>query len=557
MNAMAPNKSVGFVGPSIAVLLASTLAAVCIYQFGTHHTTTIVESNLSGILAAGKGAAPDALKALNATVREAGYQARIVGDDAAPRKYAYLPRLFYRSLDTGQITPLNRNTDRDDARAWRQGLRMPKTWMTRSGYVRAAGPVGNRSVLIVDGPKPHLGLGTICTLIFGAGVLGLILWLVIALRMRQKAWAPVIGAGLAGVGILAAVGVGVVRLDALMAPVMALSQNLAVEQASWGTWGYPLAAVPLLPLIGFGYAGFINRCQPSPHRLAYAYVLPAVLGLTILVLIPFLFGIILAFLKYGEGQFTWVGLTNFVHILASSDYPITHPLNFYFTLGFTVLWTGVNVALHLGIGLALALVLHRPDLKFKGVYRVLLIIPWAVPSYITALIWKGMFNKQFGLINELLGLVGVEPIGWFSGFWTGFAANLTTNTWLGFPFMMVVALGALQSIPSDLYEAAEVDGATKWQQFKAITLPLLRPALLPAVILGTIWTFNMFNIVYLVSGGQPDGSTDILITEAYRWAFEHERYGYAAAYSFIIFGVLLTYSLLTQKVGKTAQEARA
>ena len=148
------------------------------------------------------------------------------------------------------------------------------------------------------------------------------------------------------------------------------------------------------------------------------------------------------------------------------------------------MWTGVNVALHLAIGLALALVLHRPDLKFKGVYRVLLIIPWAVPSYITALIWKGMFNKQFGLINEILGTIGIEPIGWFSGFWTGFAANLTTNTWLGFPFMMVVALGALQSIPGDLYEAAEVDGATKWQQFRAITLPLPSPRTLTCGHLG-------------------------------------------------------------------------
>ena len=127
-------------------------------------------------------------------------------------------------------------------------------------------------------------------------------------------------------------------------------------------------------------------------------------------------------------------------------------------------------------------------------------------------------------------------------------ANVTTNTWLGFPFMMVVSLGALQSIPKDLYEAAQVDGANKWQQFRRITIPMLKPALLPAVILGSIWTFNMFNIVYLVSGGQPDGSTDILITEAYRWAFEQDRYGYASAYSLIIFAILLGYSLVTSRV---------
>ncbi|MCA9525804.1 MAG: sugar ABC transporter permease, partial [Myxococcales bacterium] len=167
----------------------------------------------------------------------------------------------------------------------------------------------------------------------------------------------------------------------------------------------------------------------------------------------------------------------------------------------------------------------------------------------------GMFNKQYGLINEVLGHLGVEPVGWFSSFWTAFAANLTTNTWLGFPFMMVVALGALQSIPADLEEAAEVDGASRWARFRHITLPLLKPALFPAVILGSIWTFNMFNIIYLVSGGQPEGATDILITEAYRWAFEQDRHGYAAAYSVLIFFILLAWSLLTQRATRAAEEA--
>ena len=105
--------------------------------------------------------------------------------------------------------------------------------------------------------------------------------------------------------------------------------------------------------------------------------------------------------------------------------------------------------------------------------------------------------------------------------------------------MMVVALGALTSIPKDVLEAAEVDGATRWQRFRHITLPLLRPTLLPAVVLGAVWTFNMFNVVFLVSGGEPDGTTDILVSEAYRWAFaRNAQYGYAAAYAVIIFGLL-------------------
>lgn len=273
-----------------------------------------------------------------------------------------------------------------------------------------------------------------------------------------------------------------------------------------------------------------------------------------LVLVPFGLGVGLAFMHHHEGSFTFVGLANFVEILGGGGRPLWAPLSFYFTLAVTLMWTATNVALHMGIGLALALVLKDPDLRFKGLYRVLLIVPWAVPNYITALIWKGMFNKQYGLINEVLGLLGVEPVGWFSGFWTAFAANLTTNTWLGFPFMMVVALGALQSIPRDLLEAAEVDGAGRWARFRHITLPLLKPALFPALILGSIWTFNMFNIIYLVSGGAPEGATDILITEAYRQAFERDRYGYAAAYSVLIFLILLVWSLVTQRASKAGEE---
>jgi arabinogalactan oligomer/maltooligosaccharide transport system permease protein len=180
-------------------------------------------------------------------------------------------------------------------------------------------------------------------------------------------------------------------------------------------------------------------------------------------------------------------------------------------------------------------------------------VPWAIPNYITALLWKGMFHRQFGAISHLLQALHIEPIGWFTHFSTSFAANVITNTWLGFPFMMVVALGALQSIPADLYEAAAVDGASRWKQFRHVTLPLLRPALLPAVILGSVWTFNMFNIIYLVSGGDPGGATDILVSEAYRWAFQrNEAYGFAAAYSTLIFLVLLGYSWITRRAGEGA-----
>jgi len=130
---------------------------------------------------------------------------------------------------------------------------------------------------------------------------------------------------------------------------------------------------------------------------------------------------------------------------------------------------------------------------------------------------------------------------------------LATNGWLSFPIMMVISLGALQSIPGDLYEAARVDGATRWQQFRLITLPSLKPALVPAIILSVIWTFNMFNVIFLVSQGQPSGATEILITDAYKIAFEQYRYGYAAAYSTVIFLILLAYGIWQNRVTRATE----
>ena len=149
--------------------------------------------------------------------------------------------------------------------------------------------------------------------------------------------------------------------------------------------------------------------------------------------------------------------------------------------------------------------------------------------------------------------MGRSAISWFDTPFRAFITVLSTNGWLSFPFMMVISLGALQSIPSDLYEAARVDGAGKLQQFRFITLPSIKPALVPAVILSVVWTFNMFNIIYLVSEGQPGGSTEILITEAYKIAFEQYRYGYAAAYSTVIFLILLVYGVWQNRVTRATE----
>ena len=318
----------------------------------------------------------------------------------------------------------------------------------------------------------------------------------------------------------------------------------------------PQDPTPLLIILGalslFGALTLLHRARQPALRAklraslpAYRYVIHGVILVGLLVIGPILVGAATALFAGQPHQMYYVGLHNFVDILTARSGPLFASGSFYLVLLVTVVWTALNVSLHLVLGVTLALVLSRPLLKLKSVYRVLLIIPWSVPSYVTALAWKGMFHRQFGAVtglihgvNDLFG-TQLEPIAWFATFSTSFVANLTTNVWLGFPFMMVVTLGALTAVPKDVLEAAEVDGATPLQRLWHVTLPMIKPTMIPATVLGSIWTFNMFNVVFLVSGGEPDGTTDILISEAYRWAFTREaRYGYAAAYAVLIFIIL-------------------
>ncbi len=325
-------------------------------------------------------------------------------------------------------------------------------------------------------------------------------------------------------------------------------------------------AVLLFVLVAFGAFHLLGRTLRE-NRVAYAYITPAMVGMVFLVFFPFLYGITLSFTDsnlFNANKSiaeTFVGLRNYGDILfdfnvmtksAEGGYAINYG-NFYWTLIFTVIWTVSNVTIGVTVGLALALALNIKNFAFRPIYRVLLILPWAVPNYITALIWKGMFHRQFGVANQMLMVLGFEPISWFDAPFSSFFTALATNSWLSFPFMMVVSLGALQSIPDDLYEAAEVDGASRWQQLYAITLPALRPALVPAIILSVVWTFNMFNIVYLVTGGEPGGATEILITQAYKHAFERNRYGYAAAYSTVIFLILVAYGVFQNRVSRATE----
>ena len=277
--------------------------------------------------------------------------------------------------------------------------------------------------------------------------------------------------------------------------------------------------------------------QMRVNRLAYSYVMPALFVMAAVVLYPFIYNVVISFSNMNLTHFRdWniTGIGNYIAVLSEGS--------FWYFLFKTILWTVSNLFFHVFIGVTLALILNN-NIRGKTIFRTLLILPWAVPQYITALTWRGMFNSEYGAVNLFLQKYMGFSVPWLSTEWGAFSACLITNIWLGFPFMMIIALGGLQSIPDELYEAADIDGASWYHKLKNITIPLLKPVMVPAITLGVIWTFNNFNVVWLVSnGGEPSDKTHILVSWVYKTGFTYFRLGYASAFSMIIFVILLVFS---------------
>ncbi|MGM0509051.1 MAG: carbohydrate ABC transporter permease [Fusobacteriota bacterium] len=316
--------------------------------------------------------------------------------------------------------------------------------------------------------------------------------------------------------------------------------------------------------------------------LAYTYITPAIIGMTVLVFFPLVFGVWVAFTNYSGTvllkDVTFPTLEMFKRVFTSST------SDFWDILFVNIWWTVINIVLSVGLGILLALILNQKKMKFKKIYRTLLVLPWAVPQYVTALTWKAMYNKEFGAFNQILAPIynlfdNPDGLNWLSKSYISleplrdipligaalvnviglkgylislpFMAVVLVNVWLGFPFMMIVALGGLQSISETFYEAAEIDGATKYQQFKYITAPLLKPTMIPAIILSIIWTFNQFNVIYLIT---THDKMSLLVVSAYRAAFERFQFAYAGAYSVVVFVILASYSIFTMKMSKATEE---
>jgi ABC-type sugar transport system permease subunit len=201
------------------------------------------------------------------------------------------------------------------------------------------------------------------------------------------------------------------------------------------------------------------------------------------------------------------------------------------------------------VGLALAITLNHPQLRGRKLYRSLLIIPYALPSFMTVLVWQGMLNTEYGIVNDLLN----ADIQWLQTPIIAKISSLLVNTWLGYAYFFLVSTGALQAIPAELVEAASVDGATPWNAFRNVTFPLLMVAVAPLLISSFAFNFNNFNVIYLLTGGGPPipgaqtpaGHTDILISYTYRLAFERGSgtdFGLASAISIIIFIIVASIS---------------
>ena len=287
-----------------------------------------------------------------------------------------------------------------------------------------------------------------------------------------------------------------------------------------------------------------------------------IVGVGLISLFPILYNVFISFTNqnlYHFKHYSIVGLVNYGKIFQGFD------TDFFIVLGRTFLFVAICIPLFLAVGMAAAMALNHPSVRFKAFWRVALIIPWAVPSYITALVWKFFFNEDFGTLNQIIRVFAGAKAGlpWLSDPTWAFGSIVLANIWMSYPFFMVVILGALQSIPSELYEAAAVDGATAWSQFRRITLPLLRPAILPATILSAIVTFNVLNTAYLITKGGPfisaakPGATDFVMVYAFRVAFQLFNYSYIAAFAVVIFFLLFTVTMGSLRfTGLVREEAR-
>lgn len=272
----------------------------------------------------------------------------------------------------------------------------------------------------------------------------------------------------------------------------------------------------------------VSRTKLKSMLVPYGFVTPASLTILILVVYPILYGIYISFFDTNlVNKWKFVGLRYYFRAL--TDVAFLHSLEK------TMIFTVVVVAGHFFLGFIFASVLNM-NIKWRTLFRGILILPWLFPDVVIAYLFKWILNTQGGIVNELLmhfNLIS-EPVGWLSTSATAFPCVIFVSIWKGYPLVMVQILAGIQTISTDMYEAAEIDGASMWQRFCYITIPALKPILTTILILDTVWVFKQFTMIWLMTSGGPGSTTMVSAIEIYKNAFTYFKYGLASAQSVYI-----------------------
>ncbi|HAD81093.1 TPA: ABC transporter permease [Candidatus Edwardsbacteria bacterium] len=275
------------------------------------------------------------------------------------------------------------------------------------------------------------------------------------------------------------------------------------------------------------------------RKLPYLLLFPALAVMSLVLLVPLGYCFYLSLFRYslGTGLRDFVGLSNYISLLGDQ--------RFMASVFRTLLFVSVTLTLEIAVGFGLAVMMHSL-VRGRGMLRAVVMIPWAVPTVIAAMIWGWMFNDRLGLANRLLGMAGLipGPLVWLADPALTWTVIVMAEVWKTAPFAALIILAGLQMIPIELYQAAEVDGAGAFQKFRLITLPLLWPTILLALLFRTIDALRVFDLIMVMTGGGPAGSTEVLSLYNYKTLFSHLDFGYGSALSMALFLLVMSFSLL-------------
>lgn len=282
----------------------------------------------------------------------------------------------------------------------------------------------------------------------------------------------------------------------------------------------------------------------------YILILPACLLMGLIMIYPLGKVFYLSFQHYNPTKpFTngFAGLDNFITIFTKKE--------FYNALGVSAKFVACEVVLQLIFGMIVALILNQ-KFKGRGFFRALTFIPWALSGVLTAVLWSIMFNQHFGVLNDLLAKLGIikDPIAWLANTKFVLGSVIVAELWRGIPFFAISLLAAMQGLPDDIYEAARVDGSTKLQTFRFITLPMLKNTIVLTTLLRTIWEFNSVDLIYSLTGGGPVGKTTTLSMLIANQAIKTSNYGYGSALSVVSFAILAVIAVIYMKLSGFGKE---